>query len=133
MGFKTKVPKVARLMGKTGNFDVDEHKTWLRNPNDFKMKTHLMNLHFQKVKDAHAVLIVNYTKNGKEGYIGGNGLMEMTLAYLDKKPIFVLNKPEENLAVYEEVVGMNPIFLEGDITKLKDHLPKLKNRAKNAQ
>jgi hypothetical protein len=45
--------------------------------------------HFKKVLDSDAILVTNFEKNGVEGYIGGNVLMEITLAFHYKKPIFI--------------------------------------------
>ena len=120
LGYKVLIPTTALKMKKTGNFDVDKHKTWYKNPNDFKTKTKLMDAHFKKVIKGDAILVINNEKHGMKGYIGGNGLMEITLAYHYKKPIFILNEISENLQFYEETIGVNPIFLNGRLEKLRE-------------
>lgn len=122
LGFKTKVPHVTRIMARKNDFDVIRHKTWFRDPKAWKRKKQLMDLHFTKVRKADAILVLNYPKGGFEGYIGGNGLMEMALAYFDKKPIFILNTPSETLPIYEEIIGLQPTFLEGNIENIVKHL-----------
>jgi hypothetical protein len=119
LGFNVEVPKTAKLMAQTGNFDVDAHKTWYKNKADYSKKTELMEAHFQKVLDADAILVTNYEKRGIPGYIGGNVLMEMTLAFHYRKPIYILNPIAEDLGIAEEVNGLQPIFLDGDLSKVK--------------
>src|SRR5258708_642336 len=89
LGYSVKIPKTANVMKKTGNFTVSDYKTWYTDRNDYKKKKALMDGHFKKVMEADAILVVNNEKNGILGYIGGNGLMEMTIAYHYKKPIFL--------------------------------------------
>ena len=81
-----------------------------------------MRNHFNKVVRSNAVLVVNLTKDGKEGYIGGNTLMEAAIGFYFKKPIFILNKVPKSYPFYEEILGMQPVFIEGDLTKIMDFL-----------
>ena len=81
-----------------------------------------MNGHFKKVLEADVILVTNFEKNGMPGYIGGNVLMEMVLAFHYKKPIFIYNSISEDLGIKEEVYGLNPIFLNGDLNTLKNKL-----------
>jgi|GEM_PF-181868 len=122
MGFRVKIPKTANVMKRTNNFDVSTYKTWYTNKNDYKKKTQLMNGHFKKVMEADAILVTNFEKNGLQGYIGGNVLMEMVLAFHYKKPIFIYNSISEDLGIKEEVYGLNPIFLDGDLSILTKKL-----------
>ena len=117
-GFKVKIPHTANKMKKSGDFAVETYKTWFKNPKDYAKKARLMRQHFKKVLECDAILVLNYEKNGMEGYIGGNGLMEMALAFHYKKPIYVLNPVFESSPLYEEILGMNPVFLNGELSKL---------------
>jgi len=79
--------------------------------------------HFNKIADSDAVLVLNHSKNGLDGYIGGATLTELGVArHLDKK-IFILHElPSENdLRYVLEVKIMKPIILNGDISKINDH------------
>src|SRR5687768_8267139 len=76
-GFEVIVPRTARKMKETGDFDVDHYKTWFADPGDYGKKADLIRAHFEEIAKADAVLILNYEKNGKQNYIGGNVLMEM--------------------------------------------------------
>lgn len=118
-GFKVVVPKKAEEMRLSGNYDVDALKTWYKDEAQFGVKTELMHLHFDKVAAGDAILVVNDEKHSVEGYIGPNALMEMGLAFHLHKPIYVLNKIAKDMPVYEEVIGMNSVMLDGDLTKIK--------------
>lgn len=120
MGFKVKIPTTAQKMQKSGNFTVEYYKTWFKNKKDYKKKTQLMKEHFKKVIEGDAILVVNKKKNGVAGYIGGNLLMEMALAFHFKKPIYILNEIEDNHPFIEEILGLNPIFFGGDLTGIVD-------------
>ena len=56
-------------------------------------------------------------KDGKKNYIGGNTLMEMGLAFFLKKKIFLLNQIPE-LSYKEEILGVKPILINGDLNKI---------------
>lgn len=118
MGYTVLVPEIAAKMKKNNDFEVNHYKTWFANPSDYHKKTKLMEGHFRKVRKADAILVVNNEKNGIKGYIGGNVLLEMFLAYLDKKPIYVLNALGKGLPLEEEILGFCPIFLQGNITNI---------------
>jgi len=89
---------------------VDEKWVWDR-------KAEAVLEHFDKVVWADAILVANYEKNNVRGYIGGNTLMEMGLAFFLKKKIYLLNEIPE-VSYKEEILGVKPILLEGDLTKI---------------
>lgn len=122
LGFAVKVPSTAYKMRDSGNFNPEVYKTWFKKPNDYHRKTELIEEHFKKVIAADAVLVVNGMKNGLEGYIGGNVLMEMTVAFVNKKLIFILRKVSENSPLYEEILGLQPIFIKEDLLALKEKI-----------
>lgn len=122
LGYKVKIPKTATIMKRTNNFDVGSYKTWYKNAKDYKKKTQLMKGHFKKVLEADAILVTNFEKNGLKGYIGGNVLMEMVLAFHYKKPIFIYNDISDELGIKEEVFGLQPIFLNGNVNLIKKKL-----------
>jgi len=119
LGFKVIVPKTARIMQKNNNFDVESHKTWYKNMADYKKKTQLIKIHFRKIIESDAILVLNYEKNAQKGYIGGNGLMEMTIAFHYKKAIYIFNEISEDFNIKEEIYGMNCMFIGGDLTKVR--------------
>lgn len=119
LGFKVKIPKTMNKMKKSGNYNLGDYKTWYKNESHYYKKKALMDDHFKKVINCDAVLIVNEEKNGVRGYIGGNTLMEMVIAYHYKKPIFVWNSLMKNFSFEEEIKGMKAIFLDQDLLKIK--------------
>ncbi len=118
LGFKVLVPSTAEKMERDGDFNVDNYKTWFKNPADYKIKTKLMEQHFKKITAGDAILVLNYEKQGVPGYIGGNVLMEMTVAFLNKKPIYILNPIASDSNIKEEILGLQPKFLNGDLNKI---------------
>ncbi|OHA70932.1 MAG: hypothetical protein A3H01_00925 [Candidatus Wildermuthbacteria bacterium RIFCSPLOWO2_12_FULL_40_9] len=73
--------------------------------------------HFKKIEWADAILVLNYEKNGVPGYIGGNTLMEIGLAFFLKKKIYFLNEIPE-LSYKEELLGVKSIVIGGDLNKI---------------
>ncbi len=66
------------------------------------------------------VLIVNQEKRGVKNYIGGNTFLEMGYAFALGKPIFVLN-PLPELPYITEMNGMQPVIINGNLTKIKEY------------
>jgi hypothetical protein len=90
------------------------------NPHSWVWKYHdePIREHFKKVEWSDGVLILNYDKNGVANYVGPNTLMEMGLAFHLKKPIYLLN-PIPDVAWYEEIAGMQPIVIDGNLENIK--------------
>ncbi len=81
-------------------------------------KEEAMRLHFQKVEWGDAVLILNHDKNDIPNYVGANTLLEMGLAFHLNKKLFLLNDIPE-ISYKEEILGMKPIVINDDLTKIK--------------
>ncbi len=73
--------------------------------------------HFDKVSKSDVILVANYDKNGIKNYIGPNTLMEMGLAFYLQKKIYLLN-PIPELAWKEEIIGLKPIVINGNLKLL---------------
>ncbi len=77
-------------------------------------KHDLIRKHFDKIKDADAILVVNQHEPGRRRHrIGGNTFLEMGFAHVLGKEIFVLWPLPTNVPYYEEMLGMNPKVLHG--------------------
>lgn len=122
LGYKAVLPKTARKMIKSKDFDAEKHKKWYQDKSLYKIKTKLIKLHLKEIEKADAILVVNHEKNGISGYIGGNVLIEMAAAFIGKKPIFVLNPIDERLGIKEEVYGLSSIFLDGKLELIRKKL-----------
>ncbi len=119
LNFKVIVPLIVNKMVKSNDFKVETYKTWMERPEDYKRKAYLTKKHFNEVKKGDVILVLNYKKNGKNGYIGGAVLSEMAVAFFLKKPIYILNPIDESSSFKEELYGMFPIILKGDLSKIK--------------
>jgi hypothetical protein len=123
LGYQTIIPITAERMKQTGDYEVDHYRTWLKDASDYHKKTALMRQHFDEVEKGDAILVVNGEKHGTTNYIGGNVLMEMTIAFHLKKPIFILNELPEESNYLEELIGMEPIILHSKLQDLPKSLP----------
>lgn len=83
----------------------------------WERKKWAMKKHFEKIVWGDAILVLNYAKNNIDGYIGANTLIEMGLALHLDKPIYLLN-PIPEISYKEEILGMQPIVIEGDLSKI---------------
>jgi predicted RNA-binding protein with PUA domain len=61
---------------------------------------------------------VNIDKGGFSNYIGGNAFLEMGFAHILNKKIFLLNEIPEMIYT-DEILAMQPIVLNGDLSKIK--------------
>jgi hypothetical protein len=120
MGLTAIVPATVRTMAETGNYDVASHKSWYQNDADYDQKADLMRQHFDEVANGDSILVVNHEKHGKANYIGPNVLMEMSLAFYLKKPIYILNELPDETPFEEEIKGMQPLVLHGDTSQLSE-------------
>jgi len=82
-----------------------------------KIEYDFIRRHFRNIESSDAILILNYPKDGIEGYIGGNTFLEMGYAFGLNKKIFTLYAiPEMQYAA--EMHAMQPVVLDGDVTKI---------------
>lgn len=71
--------------------------------------------HFEKIEWCDNILVVNEEKHGLEGYVGGNTLIEIGLAFYLKKGIFILREVAPQLTYKQEIMGMKPWILDGSL------------------
>lgn len=74
--------------------------------------------HYKNILESDAVLVVNGEKNGIKDYIGGNVLMEIGQAYVNDKKIFFLYGMPVALTYQDEVEALDPLCLNGDLSKI---------------
>lgn len=75
--------------------------------------------HYEKIDWADAILVINQEKRGIAGYVGGNTLIEIGVAFYLKKPIYILNPVSSELSYKQEILGMKPILLNGNLELIK--------------
>jgi len=117
-GLDVVIPKTAQIMRESGDFKVDNYKTWYKDESTFKKKQELMDGHFAEIENGDAILVVNDEKHSIEGYIGPNVLMEIAIAYFLKKKIYVLNDVAKDQPLYEEIKGIEAIELSGNVSSI---------------
>jgi hypothetical protein len=88
------------------------HKIW-------SLKEAAIKDHFDKIDWADAVLIINPDKRGITGYIGGNTLIEIGVAFYLKKQIYILNPISSDLSYKQEILGMKSTILNGNLNLIK--------------
>lgn len=84
----------------------------------WQLKSDAISDHFKKIENSDCILVANYDKKGIVGYVGGNTLIEIGLAFYLKNKIFILNNPSSELSYKQEIMGMKPIILNGDLSKI---------------
>lgn len=94
----------------------DEEKETLKLKQKYEMDA--IREHWGTIQKSDSVLILNYDKSGIPGYIGGNSFLEMGFAYIQRKPIFLLNPIPEMPYYKTEIIAMKPTVIDGDLARL---------------
>ena len=84
------------------------HKIW-------NLKNSAINDHYEKINWCEGILVINEEKRCIRGYVGGNTLIEIGVAFYLKKPIFILNQVSSELSYKQEIYGMKPVLLNGNL------------------
>lgn len=106
---------------KSEHRENDETATdWATADIGYHGKAALIRGHFNEITESDAILVMNYEKHGRANYIGPNVLMEMAVAFYLNKPIYVLNGQPEDSPLIDEILGLEPTFLNGDINQLSN-------------
>lgn len=98
------------------NFTTDNHEENYKHA----IESDVMRKHFNYIADSNAILVLNYPKNGINGYIGAAVLIEIGIAYHLNKRVFLLYSPPlvKEVKSSHEILIMQPIILNGDLTKI---------------
>jgi hypothetical protein len=123
LGYTVIVPETVYVMKEKNDYEVSHYKTWFADEGDYPEKARLMRAHFDEIVRGDAVLVLNDEKHGQPNYIGGNVLMEMAIAFHLEKPIFIFYDLPHESAYMEELKGLLPTVLHGDVKKLVDVYP----------
>lgn len=86
----------------------------------------LMAEHYRKIEKSDAILVVNVTKGDIENYIGANTFLEIGYAHFLGKAIYLLNPAPDQPYIKDEVATVEPVVLNGDLTKLEDRTASIK-------
>ncbi len=113
MGHIIEVPCDAKEFVENHQMTTDNHEENYR----WCIKNDIIRKCFNSIAESDAVLLLNYPKNGIDGYIGASGLMEIGLAYYLNKKIFLLYPPPpvKEVKSTHEILIMQPIILNGNL------------------
>jgi len=82
-----------------------------------QQKTWFIFDHFSKIESSDAILVANYSKQGIDGYIGSNTLMEIAVASFLQKKIYILHRVGSQ-ACKDEVEALATGLLNGELSTL---------------
>lgn len=75
------------------------------------------------VAKSDVFVILNYPKHGIDGYVGPGAYRDLSVAWWLKKKIFFLFQYDENQNNHKyEMLGFEPIILDGDIKNILNHI-----------
>lgn len=127
LSFSDEVRKIAQQLEEVGHEVLLPNGVMIRlveqegfDPVQAKIDTDSMHKHVDKIREADAVLVCNYTKNGIENYIGANSFAEMFVAYYFNKPIYALNPLLDMPYIHDEINSFGVVVLNGDLSKIKE-------------
>ncbi|MBN1644462.1 hypothetical protein JW851_00280 [Candidatus Woesearchaeota archaeon] len=83
-----------------------------------RVKSYYLRKQIEKVMANDAILVMNFEKRGQQNYIGGATFLEIFKAFELGKPVFLMNPIPENNSLSDELIGMNPIILNQDLSKI---------------
>jgi len=113
-GFEVDIPVSAKTMKANNDFEVDHFKGVFTSA----QKGNFIKENFANIAKSDAILVINNEKNGIQGYIGANVLMEIGLAfYLDKK-IYIWNEYSSDSPYKEELLAFNVQVINQDLEKI---------------
>lgn len=88
-----------------------EHEIW-------KIKEEAIYSFKSKMDNVDAMLVCNFDKGEKKNRIGANTFLEMGYMFFMRKKIFILQDAPLYDEKIEEILGMRPIFLGNDLSKV---------------
>jgi len=73
------------------------------------------------IEQSDALLVLNYPKNGIDGYIGTSVIIEMGVGFYLHKKLYLINELPDYHEVRwaHEIAMMQPTCIEGDLKKIK--------------
>ena len=107
------------LNGELEMKDIHEMKENLDMIIDYAKNVDAIKKHNNEIKNSDAILVLNLEKKGIKNYIGANTFLEMGFAYVLDKKIFLFNEIPEMEYHKEEIGVMEPIVLNGDLSKIQ--------------
>jgi len=117
-GFEVSIPPLAEEMEKQNDYVYEHYIDSFYGGDVDGERPEIIRDLLNKVAIADATLVINEKKHNLPGYIGGNVLMEMGVAFEHSRDIYLLNKPNPGLPYISEINAMQPIILNGDLKRI---------------
>ena len=96
-----------------------EERLKMLGPEDHvKWKSMMMWKDEDNIEPQDAIFVLNFEKKGVPNYIGGATFLEIYTAWKMGKKIFFYN-PLPNCSFSDELRGINPILIKGDLSLIK--------------
>lgn len=117
MSFLEKFKEAKEILEKEDHKVIVPEKDPMPDPIPPSAKRRAMERFNENLKKSDAILVMNYTKGDKENHIGANSLMEIGMAFILNRKIFVLNPFPEFCK--DELEAIEVQILNGDLNKIK--------------
>ena len=72
----------------------------------------------ETIKNMDGVLVLNFTKNGVDNYIGGATFLEIYDAFRMNKKIYFVNPIPDNM-LKDELIGFSPTIIGYNLNEIK--------------
>jgi len=116
LGYDVVIPDLAEDYIEHPDFNESQKSAERKIAHDFIRK------HYQEIMASDAILVLNYDKNDIKNYIGANTFLEIGFAHVLHKPIFCLHPLPDQAYISSELVAMQAIILDGDLTRISNHV-----------
>jgi hypothetical protein len=114
LGHDSKMSDLMRQIAERGREFLEEVR---KDHAKVKRDNDLIKWYYDRIEESDGILVLNYDKKGIKNYIGGNTLLEIGFAHVLGKRIFLLNTIPD-IGYKDEINAMNPIVLNGDLSKI---------------
>ncbi len=116
MSFLKEFEEAKRTLEERGHEVIIPKKDPLPEPIPISLKREAMDFFNENLRRSDAILVMNYAKNGKDNYIGVNSLMEIGMAFILNKRIFLINPFPDHAEHELEAIGAEVI--DGNLEKI---------------
>ena len=118
--YKVPLEKLGHEVHMPSSYETPETEALLRGTPEHQVyKAKMFRLSEEKIKNADAVLVLNFNKNGQENYIGGATFIEIYEAFRTNKKIYFVNDIPNNM-LKDELIAFNPTIIGDDLTRITD-------------
>jgi len=84
-----------------------------------KWKSEMLRRDEENIIHKDAILVLNFERKGEQYYIGGATFLEIVKAWEKGKLIYLYNPIPDNI-FRDELLGVQPVILEGDLSRIID-------------